>query len=126
MTVNDFIPWLILLPLMGAFINGVFGSKLPKTLVYVVACLPVLIGAAMSGLLLWMIAAKDTRIVYDMGTWFSAGDLSIGARFAVDQLSGIMICVITGIVPRDADHIGSGLSERFVRISKSTGLDGAA
>jgi NADH-quinone oxidoreductase subunit L len=97
MNVNEWLPWLLLLPLIGSAINGILGPRLPKGFVFFVACVPLLLGAGIAAMLLYTVASTDSKVVYDFGTWFSAGNLSVSARLSVDQLSGIMICVITGI-----------------------------
>ncbi len=44
------------------------------------------------------VVIRDNKpVVLDLGTWISAGNLTISARLAVDQLSAIMICVVTGV-----------------------------
>ncbi len=38
LVVNNFLLWIALLPLIGAFINGFFGKRLPAKLVPLIAC----------------------------------------------------------------------------------------
>ncbi len=97
MTINQWLPWLLALPLLGALVNGLLGARLPRSLIYFFACAPILLAAAISGLCCYVVVESGRTITFDLGTWMSAGDLRISGRLAIDQLSAIMICVITGI-----------------------------
>ncbi len=97
MNVSEWLPWLLLLPLFGSAINGILGPRLPKGLVFFIACVPLLLSAGIAAMLTYTVVNTNSKLSYDLGTWFSAGNLTVSARLAVDQLSAIMICVITGI-----------------------------
>lgn len=97
LSVNPMLLWIPLLPLIGSAINGIFGSKLPKKLVPVIACGSVLLSAALAFMVASVVVRDNTRVAFDLGTWMASGDFSISGRLAVDQLSAIMICVITGV-----------------------------
>lgn len=96
-SVNPLLLWIPLLPLIGSAINGIFGRKLPRALVPVIACGSVLISAVLAALVTTVVVRDNMRVSYDLGTWIAAGDLAVSGRLAVDQLSAIMICVITGV-----------------------------
>ncbi|WNG54889.1 NADH-quinone oxidoreductase subunit L [Archangium gephyra] len=107
--------WLIIaLPLLGAFICGVFGRMLGRANVYLVAC------AAVAGSFLLSLSAflsvsplEAAQAVamenafssgtiryafgYDFGTWFSAGTFRVNFGLMVDHLSGTLLLVITGV-----------------------------
>ena len=90
--------WLIpILPLAGAAINGFFGKRFSRPLVAGVAlgfC-----GAAL-GMALW-IAAQFSSLplphVEKLATWLRAGNLSVDYGFYLDQLSLIMLLIVTGV-----------------------------
>ena len=94
--------WLIpLLPLAGFLINGLLGRRLPKALVTGVALLAplgsffALLGNAFGmfgDVPMLNIPHKET-----FGTWISVGSLRIDFSFALDQLSLIMLLVVTGV-----------------------------
>src|SRR6266702_4991719 len=91
--------WLIpLLPFAGFLINGVLGRRLPKSLVSMVALLAplasfaVVLNAAKS-----MTAGLALPHVETFGQWINAGTLHIDFSFALDQLSLIMLLVVTGV-----------------------------
>ncbi len=92
--------WLIIaLPLLGAFVCGVFGKVIGRANVHMVA-----IGAVTGAFLISLIefwVLQDQRIGYavgkDLGTWFQAGDFRVNFGLYVDHLSGTMLLVITGV-----------------------------
>jgi NADH-quinone oxidoreductase subunit L len=90
--------WLIpALPFAGFLINGLFGRRLPKMLVNVFAIGSVLLAFA------WVLRVLSMSPVVDAGytehyfNWITAGQFQVGADFAVDRLTAIMLLVITGI-----------------------------
>jgi NADH-quinone oxidoreductase subunit L len=92
--------WLIpLLPFAGFLINGILGRRLPKALVSTVALLAPLASfavvlnaarAATSGL------ALPYAEICPVG-WINAGMLHIDFSFVLDQLSLVMLLVVTGV-----------------------------
>ncbi len=92
---ESFIWYIPLLPLLGAIINGVFG-KLLKEKAGIVANLAIL------GSFYFTVKAflyvKD-GITYDgnLFTWIAAGNLQVPAGVLVDQLSIIIMLVVTGV-----------------------------
>ena len=91
--------WLIpLLPFAGFLINGILGARLPKALVTAVALL-----APLASFALVINAAFSLQgglaVPYseNLGSWINAGFLHIDFTFVLDQLSLIMLLVITGV-----------------------------
>jgi NADH-quinone oxidoreductase subunit L len=89
-----------LLPLAGAAINGLLGKRFPKSLVNTIALGST--GAAFA-YALWVaaqfLALPADRIPYveTYGVWMAAGDFSVHWGFWLDQLSFIMLLVVTGV-----------------------------
>ncbi len=91
--------WLIpLLPFAGFLINGIFGRRLPKALVTTVALLAplasfgVVVNAAMA------VNAAALPHIETLGhSWINAGALHIDYSFVLDQLSLVMLLVVTGV-----------------------------
>jgi NADH-quinone oxidoreductase subunit L len=96
--------WLIpLLPFAGFLINGLVGRHLPKWLVSIVALL-----APLAAFGVVLVAAAQ---VFGVGVpfaslplietcpvgWINAGALHIGFSFVLDQLSLVMLLVVTGV-----------------------------
>jgi NADH-quinone oxidoreductase subunit L len=89
--------WLIpLLPFAGFLINGIQGSRLPKRTVTTVALLAPLASFSM---VLYAAAAANS-FPYDETCplpWINAGLLHIDFSFVLDQLSLVMLLVVTGV-----------------------------
>src|SRR4051812_27971850 len=98
----DFL-WLIpLLPLFGATINGVFGKRLPKSVVGFIGAGSVLAAFLISLGAFWQMIhvadpARDLPIIRNYFTWIRAGSFQANAGFMLDHLSGLMILVVTGV-----------------------------
>ena len=97
--------WLIpILPFAGFLLNGLFGRKLPKSMVSAIA-----IGAALLSFLWVMrtlsmlsvaghpLALPERAYVEHYFTWIQSGEFRVGVDFAVDRLTAIMLLVITGV-----------------------------
>ena len=90
--------WLIpVLPLVGAAINGLFGKKFSRQAVVGVALL--FSGAAFA--LVLAVAARfsslSTPHIEFLATWIRAGSFQADFAFYLDQLSLIMLLVVTGV-----------------------------
>src|SRR5258708_4726298 len=90
--------WLIpIFPLLGFLINGIFGRRMPKALVNLVAVGSVALAFAWvlkSSLGLMPLEEKHIEHYYN---WIQSGSLKIGVDFAVDRLSAVMLLIVTGI-----------------------------
>ncbi|HYH95885.1 NADH-quinone oxidoreductase subunit L [Hyalangium sp.] len=107
--------WMIIaLPLLGAFICGVFGRKLGRANVNLIACSAVAGSFVLSVLAFWATSHAENGVPVsvvntfggsparyalwnDLGTWFSAGDFRVNFGLLVDHLSGTLLLVITGV-----------------------------
>jgi NADH-quinone oxidoreductase subunit L len=97
MTPNLYL-WLIpVLPLLGAAINGLFGRRFSRQTVSAIA-----LGFSGAGLViaLW-IAAQFSSLtlphVESLASWIRAGDFQVDFAFYLDQLSLVMLLVVTGV-----------------------------
>jgi len=91
--------WLIpLLPLLGALINGALGRRLSKTAVTAVALTST---AASFALALWVAfqfsALSQIPYVESHGPWIQITGFSVDFAFLLDQLSLVMLLVVTGV-----------------------------
>jgi len=97
MTPNPYL-WLIpVLPLAGAAINGIFGRGSSKKAISTVAL--VFPGAAFS-LALWIAArfsSASAPYYFDLAHWIRAGNFQADFSFYLDQLSLVMLLVVTGV-----------------------------
>src|SRR6476619_3774690 len=91
-----------LLPLLGAFFNLVFGKRVGKNAVSLVA-----VGSVAGSLLLTLKADAliyaglpgSTHLTDSFFTapWIKAGDLSLSAGLVLDNLSAVLCTIVTGI-----------------------------
>jgi len=91
-----------LLPFAGFLVNATLGRRLPKSVSGGLASLVMLASFAVSVMAVLQLAglepdARMTRAPETVYTWIASGDLTIDISFRVDQLSAVMILVITGI-----------------------------
>ncbi len=92
--------WLIpMLPLLGVIINLFFGEMLPRKLSAWLATLLVGAGALLSAGIIFEITGHpdfhgETISLY---RWITVGDFSVNIAFYVDQLSALMLMVVTGV-----------------------------
>ncbi len=90
--------WLIpILPLAGFVINGLGRNILPKNLIGLLASLLVLIPFVLSVMLFLEVKNSGQPINVTYFEWIKAGKLSIPFSFLVDQLSSLMLLIITGV-----------------------------
>ncbi len=88
--------WLIpVLPLVGAAINGLFGKRFSRQTIAAIAlgfC-----GAAFV-MALWVASHVSLLpVVENLAPWIRAGDFQVDFAFYLDQLSLVMLLVVTGV-----------------------------
>ncbi|MBZ5654996.1 MAG: NADH-quinone oxidoreductase subunit L [Acidobacteriia bacterium] len=97
MTWNPYL-WLIpVLPLAGAAINGFFGRRASKRAISAVAL--IFCGAAFA-LALWIAATFSSAAApysFTLAHWIRSGTFSADFNFYLDQLSLVMLLVVTGV-----------------------------
>ena len=94
MSVAQLVPLIILLPLVGAFINGLFGKNMPKVLVGTIATG---VMAISFGLALTVFFNLHDAVQVNLFTMLSMEDFSLHARLLVDNLSIWMTLIVTGV-----------------------------
>ncbi|MBL8634852.1 MAG: NADH-quinone oxidoreductase subunit L [Myxococcales bacterium] len=102
MTENFPLYLIILLPLLGAALNLLFGRRFGNTFVSVVACSAVA-GAALVATKAVLLVASELpargALVDQLvsGDWIVAGDFKLQAGLMLDRLSSVMVMVVTWI-----------------------------
>ena len=93
--------WLIpVLPLIGAIINGVVGSRLGKKAVGLIGCIAMAMAFIIAVSIfvnLVSLPAESRSIVVTVFDWIPSGFFHITFNFLIDPLSTLMILVVTGV-----------------------------
>jgi NADH-quinone oxidoreductase subunit L len=90
--------WLIpILPLAGFVINGLGRNTLSKSVIGAIGSLLVFVAFGISTLAFFQIKSSGAPINVTLFNWISVGDIKIPFAFLIDQLSSIMLLIITGV-----------------------------
>jgi NADH-quinone oxidoreductase subunit L len=90
--------WLIpLLPLAGFVINGLGRNTLSKGVIGFIGSLLVLLSFGLSIAAFFQVKSTGQPINVDVFNWFTVGSLQVHFSFLIDQLSSIMLLIITGV-----------------------------
>ncbi|MEI7485861.1 MAG: NADH-quinone oxidoreductase subunit L [Chryseobacterium sp.] len=88
---------IVLLPLLGFLINGLFGKNLPKIVVGSLATIAVFGSFCIAVSLFMNFDSESQPVIVKAFEWFRVNGVQINFGFQIDQLSLMMIMVITGI-----------------------------
>ncbi|HET9002218.1 MAG TPA: NADH-quinone oxidoreductase subunit L [bacterium] len=89
---------ILLLPLAGWIANGLWGSRLGRRAVAVIACGTVGAACVAAALLLWRVeTAPGALSRVDFYRWIGAGPVQVALSFLVDPLSIAMALVVCGV-----------------------------
>ncbi len=88
---------LVLLPLAGFLINGLFGKRLPKIAVGSIATIVVFASFCIALSLFSQFDANSQPVIVRAFEWFRVNGVQVNFSFQVDQLSLMMTMIITGI-----------------------------
>ncbi|MCX6115935.1 MAG: NADH-quinone oxidoreductase subunit L [Proteobacteria bacterium] len=91
--------WIVLLaPLVGAIVNGLFLRKASKNVSHGVGVLAMAVSfAAAVAVFMKMYSSNGEPQIYFAFDWLQAGGFSAPFKYLVDHLSGMMMLVVTGI-----------------------------
>ena len=88
---------IILLPLLGFLINGLFGKNLPKIVVGSLATVAVFGSFCIAVSLFLNFDSESQPVIVKAFEWFRVNGIQINFGFQIDQLSLMMVMIITGI-----------------------------
>ena len=88
---------IILLPLFGFVINGLLGKYLPKMVVGALATLVVFASFLISVNIFLGFTDHSAPIIVKAFEWFTIGGIQVNFGFQIDQLSLMMMMIVTGI-----------------------------
>jgi NADH-quinone oxidoreductase subunit L len=90
--------WLIpLFPFAGFLVNGLIGRKLPKVFVSAIALIATLIPFLQVAKTWFQFSSLTTPYLENHGTWIWAGDFHADFTLQLDQLSMVMLLIVTGV-----------------------------
>jgi NADH-quinone oxidoreductase subunit L len=88
--------WIPLLPLLGAAVNILFGSRLSRRIAGLFACATIAFSFLISLEIFWHLS--PTEVFRDtLFTWIDSEPFKAGLSFQADALTAVMLLVITGI-----------------------------
>ncbi|MDR2238721.1 MAG: NADH-quinone oxidoreductase subunit L [Chryseobacterium sp.] len=88
---------IVLLPLLGFLINGLFGKNLPKMVVGSLATAVVFGSFCIAVSLFMNFDSESQPVIVRAFEWFRVNGVQINFGFQIDQLSLMMVMIITGI-----------------------------
>src|SRR5450432_2547100 len=106
---NDYtlLAFIVLLPLLGAAVNGVFGKRLGKEAVSLLALSVIFISFCLSVVTFFALAHAQegetaARFYWNGWEWFrlsqqGGSSTPLNVAFSVDALSGTMALIVTGV-----------------------------
>ena len=97
MTTSLHLLWIPLLPFLGFFINGTVGRKFSRPLVTAVALLFTAIPFAMVANIALNFSQLTLPHIEYVAPWIAAGTFHADFAFSVDQLTLVMLLVVTGV-----------------------------
>jgi len=86
---------IVLAPLLGAVLAGLFGRKIGRTGAHSVTILGVAVSCALSCWVLWQLLQGAVPFNENVYTWFQAGGIQAHVGFMVDKLTAMMMVVVT-------------------------------
>ena len=91
------LPLLILLPLIGFLINGLFGKKLSKNLSGIIGSGAIFGSFIFSCIYFFMLVKGAQATEVKLFDWISFGNIHIDFGVLIDQLSAMWLMIVTGI-----------------------------
>lgn len=98
---HQYIPYAVFLPLVGFLINGLLGRKLKsESLIGTIGAATVGIGFVIAAATFFELLgspAEERSHVVHLFNWITAGDFNVAVAYQVDQLSILMMLIVTGV-----------------------------
>jgi len=85
----------VLLPLIGSILAGLFGRQIGRAGAHTVTILGVAGSCALSAHVLWQLLQGAAPFNENLYTWLQAGDIQVNVGFMVDKLTAMMMVVVT-------------------------------
>ncbi|RRQ46821.1 NADH-quinone oxidoreductase subunit L [Chryseobacterium sp. SC28] len=88
---------IVLLPLAGFLINGLFGKRLPKMLVGSLATLVVFASFVITTTIFLNFNEDSAPVIIKAFEWFTVNGIQVNFGFQIDHLSLMMVMIVTGV-----------------------------
>src|SRR6187402_1340354 len=85
----------VLLPLVGSILAGLFGRRIGRVGAHSVTILGVAASCMLSAHVLWQLLQGAAPFNENLYTWFQVGDIGAHVGFMVDKLTAMMMVVVT-------------------------------
>ena len=85
----------VLLPLLGAVLAGLFGRKIGRVGAHSATILGVAASCVLSCWVLWQLLQGAAPFNENVYTWFQVGGIQANVGFMVDKLTAMMMVVVT-------------------------------
>ena len=85
----------VLLPLLGSILAGLFGRRIGRAGAHTVTILGVAASCALSVHVLWQLLQGAAPFNENLYTWLQTGGISVNVGFLVDKLTAMMMVVVT-------------------------------
>lgn len=89
-----------LFPFLGFVLNGLLGKRLGKDFVSCVGCASIGLAFLTAATVFWDLLGRhpeERTLVNVLWSWMAVGGFKVDLAFMVDQLSGLMIMIVTGV-----------------------------
>jgi NADH-quinone oxidoreductase subunit L len=96
-TVLPLAPWVVFFPVLGIFLNLLFGKRLGEKGIGVIASLAAALSFGVAALLALGLAGHPEGGTYPFLRWLAVGDFTADWNFRVDTLSVTMMLVVAGV-----------------------------
>ncbi len=99
MNVCDYAWLIVLTPLIGFLINGLFGKYFHETVIGLIGSIASLISFVISAMIFFKFTGSSPLDQFEINIfkWIAAGKINIPVAYQFDSLSLIMILVVTGV-----------------------------
>ncbi len=88
---------IVLLPLFGSAVSGLFCRVISNRVAHTATIIPVAIAAALSLYVLNYQVTTNDVFNENLYTWMSTGNISVGVGFLIDNLTAMMMVVVTSV-----------------------------
>jgi NADH-quinone oxidoreductase subunit L len=88
---------IVFLPLLAAFVAGLFGRRIGDTASMAVTCGAVVISAILSWVAFYMVIYNGGAVTVKVLDWIDSGSFSVDWALKIDQLTAVMLVVVNTV-----------------------------